>query len=71
MFWITFAVFNVTNIIYVIWASGETQPFNTPHLVNKHTGQLERAIDSNNEKSANNTKMTDEFKAANEVKINS
>lgn len=25
----------VTNLVYVIWASGEVQPFNTPHLLNK------------------------------------
>lgn len=25
----------ITNLVYVIWASGEVQPFNTPHLINK------------------------------------
>ncbi|XP_052895472.1 putative inorganic phosphate cotransporter isoform X1 [Anopheles moucheti] len=35
VFWISFAVFNVTNLVYVIWASGEVQPWNTPHLMNK------------------------------------
>lgn len=25
----------VTNLVYVLWASGEVQPFNTPHLLNK------------------------------------
>lgn len=25
----------VTNLVYVIWASGEVQSFNTPHLKNK------------------------------------
>uniref|UniRef100_A0A336K4P4 CSON011178 protein n=1 Tax=Culicoides sonorensis TaxID=179676 RepID=A0A336K4P4_CULSO len=35
VFWIAFAVFNVTNLVYLIWASGEVQPFNTPHLINK------------------------------------
>lgn len=28
-------IFNVTNLVYVLWASGEVQPFNTPHLINK------------------------------------
>lgn len=35
VFWISFAVFHVTNLVYVMWASGETQPWNTPHLMNK------------------------------------
>lgn len=30
MFWVTFGVFVVTTIIYVIWASGEIQPWNDP-----------------------------------------
>lgn len=30
VFWITFGVFNITNIIYLIWASGEVQAFNDP-----------------------------------------
>lgn len=28
VFWIVFAVFNVTNVVYIIWASGEVQPWN-------------------------------------------
>lgn len=28
VFWIAFVIFNVTNIIYLIWASGEVQDFN-------------------------------------------
>ncbi|XP_063699068.1 putative inorganic phosphate cotransporter isoform X2 [Culicoides brevitarsis] len=35
VFWIAFGVFMVTNLIYVIWASGEVQPFNNPRLLNK------------------------------------
>ncbi|XP_041776798.1 putative inorganic phosphate cotransporter isoform X3 [Anopheles merus] len=35
VFWISFAIFNVTNLAYIIWASGEVQPWNTPHLMNK------------------------------------
>ncbi|XP_039429753.1 putative inorganic phosphate cotransporter isoform X1 [Culex pipiens pallens] len=35
VFWIAFAVFHVTNLAYVMWASGEVQPWNTPHLMNK------------------------------------
>lgn len=30
VFWIAFGVFIVTNIVYIIWASGEIQPFNDP-----------------------------------------
>lgn len=33
VFWIAFAVFNVTNIVYIIWASGEVQPWNDGYLV--------------------------------------
>jgi ACS family sodium-dependent inorganic phosphate cotransporter len=35
VFWIAFGVFMVTNAVYIIWASGEVQPWNTPHLMNK------------------------------------
>lgn len=42
----TFVVFNVTNIAYVIWASGEVQPWNTPHLMNK---SVENAYDSDDD----------------------
>lgn len=30
MFWISFAIFMVTTVIYVLWASGEVQPWNNP-----------------------------------------
>lgn len=30
VFWVTFAVFVITTIVYVIWASGEVQPWNEP-----------------------------------------
>jgi ACS family sodium-dependent inorganic phosphate cotransporter len=35
VFWIAFGVFNVTNLVYILGASGEVQPWNTPHLMNK------------------------------------
>ncbi|KAG5676613.1 hypothetical protein PVAND_006433 [Polypedilum vanderplanki] len=35
VFWIAFGVFNVTNVVYIIWASGEIQPFNNPELMKK------------------------------------
>lgn len=35
MFWIAFVIFIVTSIVYMIWASGEVQDFNTPLLLNK------------------------------------
>jgi hypothetical protein len=28
VFWIAFVIFNVTNVVYIIWASAEIQPFN-------------------------------------------
>uniref|UniRef100_A0A6B2ED52 Putative permease of the major facilitator superfamily protein n=1 Tax=Phlebotomus kandelakii TaxID=1109342 RepID=A0A6B2ED52_9DIPT len=35
VFWIAFIIFVVTTVVYSIWASGEVQPWNTPHLMNK------------------------------------
>lgn len=35
VFWIVFGVFNVTNIVYIIWASGEVQPWNEGYLPKK------------------------------------
>ena len=35
VFWIVFVVFNVTNIVYIIWASGEIQPWNEGALIKK------------------------------------
>lgn len=40
VFWIAFGVFNVTNIVYVIWASGEIQPFNDPDFQKKSRGSI-------------------------------
>lgn len=50
VFWIAFGVFNVTNIIYVLWASGEVQPFNEPYLMNKSRGSLSSSSDEDQEK---------------------
>lgn len=33
VFWIAFGVFNVTNVVYIIWASGEVQPWNDGYQV--------------------------------------
>jgi MFS family permease len=30
VFWIAFAIFSITNIVYLFWASGDVQPFNSP-----------------------------------------
>lgn len=30
VFWISFAIFIITTVIYSIWASGEVQPWNEP-----------------------------------------
>lgn len=39
VFWIAFGVFNVTNIIYVIWASAEVQPWNDGALIKKSNSE--------------------------------
>lgn len=40
VFWIAFVVFNVTNVVYVLWASGEVQPWNEPHLLKHSRGSV-------------------------------
>jgi ACS family sodium-dependent inorganic phosphate cotransporter len=40
VFWIAFGVFNVTNVVYIIWASGEIQPFNDPELLRRSKESL-------------------------------
>lgn len=45
VFWIAFGVFNITNIVYVIWASGEVQPWNDPHLLKESRGSLSSSSD--------------------------
>lgn len=35
VFWIAFGIFNVTNIVYIIWASGDIQPWNDGNLIQK------------------------------------
>lgn len=30
VFWISFGIFIVTTVVYVLWASGEVQPWNYP-----------------------------------------
>lgn len=37
VFWIAFAIFMVTNLVYVIWASGDVQPFNNPEKLMTYT----------------------------------
>lgn len=45
VFWIAFVVFNVTNLVYVIWASGEVQPWNDGVPL-KRTSAFERSSTS-------------------------
>lgn len=45
VFWIAFGVFNVTNIVYVIWASGKVQPFNDGHLLKQSAESISAAED--------------------------
>lgn len=42
VFWISFIVFILTTIVYVLWASGETQWWNNPDKVRAvENGELE------------------------------
>ncbi|XP_037911071.1 putative inorganic phosphate cotransporter isoform X2 [Hermetia illucens] len=44
VFWISFGVFVITSIVYVIWASGETQPWNNPEkmkAIQAENGEIE------------------------------
>ena len=59
VFWIAFGVFMVTNLVYVIWASGETQPWNTPHLMNK---SIENNSTSEADDDSQATKSIEELK---------
>lgn len=42
VFWITFAIFAVTTVVYSIWASGEVQPWNYPknHVTTAEAGNV-------------------------------
>lgn len=46
VFWIAFGVFNVTNVIYVIWASAEVQPWNDGALLKKTNNGASAVEDS-------------------------
>ncbi|GAB0095292.1 putative inorganic phosphate cotransporter [Sergentomyia squamirostris] len=52
VFWIAFIIFVVTTVVYSIWASGDVQPWNTPHLLNKSVEQG----DNDDEKAAETEK---------------
>jgi len=45
VFWIAFVVFNVTNLVYIIWASGEVQPFDSPALLQKSLNESNSSSD--------------------------
>lgn len=55
VFWITFGIFFVTSIVYILWASGEVQPWNTPHLMNK-------SIESQDDEDSQATHTMEELK---------
>lgn len=59
VFWIAFAVFNVTNLVYIIWASGEIQPWNDGRLIKK-TGDSESTSEDDFEPQ---TKKIEELKS--------
>lgn len=58
VFWIAFVVFNVTNVVYIIWASGEIQPWNDGYLVKKSTDTASTSEDDYN----SSTKQIEELK---------
>lgn len=44
VFWVAFAVFGVTTVIFLIWGDGEVQPWNNPEgarLIENGTGEKE------------------------------
>ncbi|XP_053691757.1 putative inorganic phosphate cotransporter [Sabethes cyaneus] len=51
VFWISFAIFHATNIVYCWGASGKVQPWNTPHLLNKSVEAGDSKQDTFSEKS--------------------
>ncbi|XP_035775354.1 putative inorganic phosphate cotransporter isoform X1 [Anopheles albimanus] len=64
VFWISFAIFNVTNLVYIIWASGEVQPWNTPHLMNKsvESGDHRAAIEAKDSEAKKSVQSQDAIK---------
>lgn len=42
MFWVTFVIFNVTNFVYIIWASGEVQKFDSPDYLRERKALKEK-----------------------------
>lgn len=45
VFWISFVIFIVTTVIYSIWASGETQPWNYPKELDLDMGNDTKQLD--------------------------
>lgn len=39
VFWISFAIFVSTTVVYVLWASGEVQPWNYPPQTSIENGR--------------------------------
>lgn len=48
VFWIAFAIFNITNIVYIIWASAEIQPFNDGFALKENSENGDSLDDSEN-----------------------
>lgn len=40
-------MFNVTNIVYIIWASGEVQPWNDGYLIKKSSDNASTSDEDN------------------------
>jgi MFS transporter, ACS family, solute carrier family 17 (sodium-dependent inorganic phosphate cotransporter), other len=62
VFWIAFGVFNVTNVVYIIWASGEIQDFNDPELLKKSRDSLSSSDSEGNHSETMKPKAIKEFK---------
>lgn len=68
MFWISFGIFVSTTVVYVIWASGEVQPWNYPPETSIENGrkkadepseEKEGKADNENNTVQSNTKLKD------------
>lgn len=57
VFWIAFVIFNVTNVVYIIWASGEIQPFNDPELLKRSKESLANSDSEANHNEAKKPKL--------------
>lgn len=61
VFFISCAILILTNLVFVIWASGETQPWNDPRTMNgKSNGTIESGTENEEENSKKSLEKSDE-----------